>query len=281
MGCFHPLRAFRSSNGAVSLGREPPDCKPLSLPCGGCLGCRMDNARAWALRCHLELQSHDDAVFSTLTYAPDNVPPTLRKSDLQAFLKRLRKRAPNRVRFFASGEYGDQTARPHYHAILYGLGERHAPLIEAAWSRNGKPIGHVRTYTVTPAAISYVAGYSSKKIGWKYDVKEQVDYETGEVYTWQPPFIQMSRRPGIGGEARRWAESWRLYGVHNGTRMPVPRYLHAAWKDIATDDQLEELLTEKQNLSISLQRDHSPESLRAREKHAQAKQALKAARRTL
>lgn len=274
MGCFHPLRAFRQKSGAVVLGREPPDAAPLSLPCGGCLGCRMDNARAWALRCHLELQSHPTAVFSTLTYAPDRLPPTLQKSHLQLWLKRLRKRAPNRVRFFACGEYGEQTARPHYHAILYGLGESDAALVEDTWA-----LGHCRTVAVTPAAISYVAGYSAKKLGWKLQVKEHVDYDTGEVYTWQPPFIQMSRRPGIGGEARQWAESWRLYGVHNGSRMPVPRYLHQAWKDCASDSQLEDLLYEKSLLSYL--RDKSPERLQAAEQIAVAKQGLKAARRTL
>lgn len=283
MGCFHPLRAFRTTNGAVVLGREPPDGSPLSLPCGGCLGCRMDSARAWALRCHLELQSHESAVFSTLTYAPAHVPPSLSKRHLSEWLKRLRRRAPNRVRFFASGEYGEQTARPHYHAILYGLRESDAALIEDTWGK-----GHVRTEAVTPRRIAYVAGYTSKKIGHKLEAREVpeghgeevVDKRTGEVWwRWQPPFIQMSRNPGIGGEARTWKDSWRLYGVHNGARMPVPRYLHQSWKDNATDEQLEDLIHEKYLLSQS--RDKSPRALEAQEAHAVAKQALRASRRSL
>lgn len=154
------------------------------------------------------------------------------------------------------------------------MGERDAETVHAAWGK-----GHTKTVEVTPQAIAYVAGYSSKKIGWKFQRREQVDYSTGEVYTWEPPFIQMSRRPGIGAGAREWAASWRLFGVHNGRRMPVPRYLHQAWKDIATDDQLEELLYEKSLLSQ--QRDKSRERLQAAEAIAVAEQGIRAARRKL
>ena len=47
---------------------------------------------------------------------------TLRKRDYQLFMKRLRKAFPNdKIRFYAAGEYGPKTLRPHYHAILFGL----------------------------------------------------------------------------------------------------------------------------------------------------------------
>lgn len=277
MACYHPLRAYRSRSGAVSLGREVPDSSPLALPCGGCLGCRTDRARGWALRCYLELQSHDAAVFTTLTYAPDQVPPSLQKDHLSAFLKRLRARKRGGLRFFASGEYGEQTSRPHYHAILYGCSERDAGTIEEAWGK-----GFTRTESVTPARIAYVAGYCQKKIGWRMDARaEIVDPETGEVLqeAWTPPFIQMSRRPGIGANARQFADSWRLFAVHNGRLQGVPRFLHQAWANNATDEQLEDLQYQKSQLQLAAQRNLSANALHAKEKAAEAKHSLRAARR--
>lgn len=238
----------------------------------------MANARAWALRCHLELQQHRSAAFSTLTYDNEHVPPTLEKRHLSLAIKRLRKKmgAARPLRFFACGEYGEQSGRPHYHAILYGISERDKDLIEDAWG-----LGHTRTEALTPARIAYAAGYSAKKIGDDFYARshERIDLDTGEVYTWQPPFIQMSRRPGIGGEARQFTQSWRLYAVHNGTRMPVPRFLHEAWKKTATEEELEQLIYEKSRLA--LERDTSTERLSAAEQIAIKKQELQAQKRKL
>lgn len=280
MACHHPIRAWRTRNGGVQLNREAPDAEPLALPCGGCLGCRTSAAQSWALRCHLELHEHRSAVFSTLTYDERHQPPTLSKQHLAAFLKRLRTNARRktanplaRVRFFASGEYGETTGRPHYHAILYGLSKNDEQLIQDSWKQ-----GHTRTDVVTPARIAYCAGYTSKKIGFKRNIREQVDPETGEVYQWQPPFIQMSRNPGIGGEARKYTQSWRAYAVLNGTRLPVPQYLHDAWKEQATDDEREQLAYEKQQHRQGKQ-PITREQLRAAEEIAVAKQRIKADRR--
>ena len=109
----------------------------FEIPCGYCDGCRIDRSREWANRCMLELQYHDSAYFITLTYNDDHVPVsyyadpetgeaqeslTLCKRDWQLFMKRLRKAFPDdQIRFYACGEYGSQTFRPHYHAIVFGL----------------------------------------------------------------------------------------------------------------------------------------------------------------
>lgn len=279
MPCFHPLPAWRTESREITLRKEPiAATADLKLPCGGCIGCRTDKARAWALRCHLELQQHQSAAFTTLTYDERHLPPTLEPEHLSLWLKRLRKAAttttPARpIRFFASGEYGETTGRPHYHAILFGLNGRDQALIERTW-RNG----HTNTVDANPATIAYVAGYSAKKIGWKQQTSsERVDPDTGEVYTWRPPFIQMSRRPGIGGHARQWPESWRLYAVHNGTIQAVPRYLHEAWKHQATPEEIDQLLYEKSQLT--LRRDINELRLEAEEKIAIARQANRARRR--
>lgn len=285
MACHHPIRAWRTSGGDVRLNKELPDAAPLALPCGGCLGCRTAYAKEWALRCTLELHQHRSAVFSTLTYDEKHCPPTLSREHLQKFLKRLRKRhgsskrraadALQRIRFFASGEYGETTARPHYHAILFGTSVTHAADIQAAWG-----MGHTRTEVVTPARIAYCAGYTSKKIGFKREAHERVDPETGEVYEWQPPFIQMSRRPGIGGQAREHTNSWRAYAVLNGARIPTPKFYHQAWLQTATAEMIEDLEYEKQQNRVT-KFPITPETLRAAEANAVARQALTAARRKL
>ena len=48
-----------------------------------------------------------------------NNPIILKKSDFQKFIKRLRKDYD--IKYFACGEYGDKTLRPHFHAILFGV----------------------------------------------------------------------------------------------------------------------------------------------------------------
>lgn len=289
MACFHPLRAYRTRSGTVGLGKELPDSHALQLPCGGCLGCRQDKAREWALRCHLELQEHRHAVFTTLTYRDDDLPEfrSLERTDLQLWLKRLRKRIvseasrSNRyLRFFACGEYGETNHRPHYHAILYGISERDADAIHETWGK-----GHTQTVPVTPATIAYTAGYTAKKIGWKFQRRLITDPDTGEVlYAWEPPFIQMSRggrtgAKGIASSARVFTNSWRSYAIYNGRRIPVPRYLHQAWKDQASIDEIEQLEMEKEERARK--RINTPESRAAAEKHAIKRQELAGLRRSL
>lgn len=200
----------------------------------------MARAREWSLRCSLEVWEHEHSCWATLTYDDAHLPPTLQPRHLQLWLKRVRKRYPaGHVRFFASGEYGEETHRPHYHAILYGIAED-SSVPQSEW-----PHGFVRVDHLTPAAISYVAGYCSKKLGWKLDTEERIDYATGESYQWEPPFVRMSRRPGIGGAAREHRNSWRSQAVLGGRPMPVPRFLHAAWRDSASAEEIAALDAEK------------------------------------
>lgn len=278
--CFHPLPAQRSGSGEVVLWKEIPDGLPLRLPCGGCIGCRTAQAKAWALRCQLELEQHDRAAWVNPTYDQEKLPVTLSKRHLQLYLKKIRKHAKNLgaggpIRFFASGEYGEANHRPHYHIILYGVDPSKRDLLASLWGA-----GRTMTYPVTPANIAYTAGYTAKKVGWpQLAAEERIDYETGELYQWQPPFIQMSRRPGIGAAAKQFVNSWRLYAVANGYRMPVPRFLHEAWKAQATPQDLEDLVYEKSKLAAH--RDTSVNRLEAAEKIASAKQSLHGQKRKL
>lgn len=240
-------------------GEGSDDHEKLDVPCGTCIGCRETAAKHWALRCFLELEEHRSATFITLTYKPEKVPVTLSKRHLQLFLKRLRKahakkqraagirpEAIKPLRFFASGEYGETTNRPHYHAIVYSTSTEDAQVIQKAW-----PNGFTDVKPATRAAIAYVAGYAAKKYGdsIQHTKEERIDAETGEVYNYQPPFLQMSRRPGIGAAARaKHRNSWKKVAIMNDQKMSVPRYLHEHWKKTATHNELGSLELEKHEL---------------------------------
>lgn len=281
MACYHPIVASRTPAGDIAIAKAstelPTGHKRLHLRCGKCLGCITDTAKTWALRCFFEHQQHENAAFSTLTYSDETLPPTLQKRDLQLGIKRIRHAlAPRPIRFFASGEYGEQTHRPHYHAILFGASVLDAHKIETAWK-----YGHVRTDHLTPARICYTAGYTAKKINFQPEEHEQVDYETGEIYTWQPPFIQMSRGgrtgQGIGGHVREHWRSWRDHAILNGIKQRVPRYYHEAWKEHATEEQKQQL--EKEQEQIAENRKQNTEYYEAAEKIAITKHQQQQQRR--
>ena len=76
----------------------------------------------WALRCQMELRLHSESCCVTLTYDEEHCPEELSRKDTQDFLKRLRKRFPDkRIRYFGCGEYGSKRGRPHFHIILFGI----------------------------------------------------------------------------------------------------------------------------------------------------------------
>lgn len=256
MACVHPLPAWRRAvpdgeggySRVVTL-REPSQDDPhvvdvLRLPCGSCLTCRQSRAREWALRCWLEAKSWRTGAFVTLTYRDSALPNfgSLRAEDIAPFIKRLRAALhPDRFKFFLSGEYGERTDRPHYHALLFGVSPFQARAIEAAWG-----FGHARVDPLSDQRIAYVAGYCSKKIGFRQEHRIDVDPETGEVlYERQAPFVRMSRRPGIGGSARNYWRSWRDYAVLGGRKLPVPRFLHRSWLDNASPEEVAALEEER------------------------------------
>lgn len=305
MPCYWPRSAWLGPGGSPVF-REPPDGAgyvPLRLPCGGCIGCRIKVARDWTIRCLLELREHDDATWATLTYDDDHLPPTLVKPHLSGYLKRLREavftrawraaptadltpperralrqqiRQDTAVRFFGVGEFGDRTNRPHYHVILYGVA-RDDPLVQLAWK-----FGHVRSDPVTPQSIAYTAGYAQKKIRRHYGPARSFIVPDGErlaVLKHQEPFRLCSRRPGIAGSARRFTTSWRDSAIHRGVPVSVPRYLHNAWREIASENDLAALESEREYWRESSLDDAYHR--RAGEAIALAKHKLQTERRTL
>lgn len=120
----------------------------------------------WSFRLMKQGEVSESAHFVTLTYDTNNIPVsdngfmTLRKTDLQKYFKRLRKLNPDaEIKYYACGEYGGRTMRPHYHIILFNADIHH---IEEAWSLDKKMLGHIHIGSVSDASIGYTLKYMSK-----------------------------------------------------------------------------------------------------------------------
>lgn len=97
MTCFHPIQAYRDGDGPV-LFHDTGKGRPIKIPCGQCIGCRLERSRQWAMRCVHEASLHLDNCFITLTYNDQHIPSDagLRLRDYQLFMKRLRKAYPKK-----------------------------------------------------------------------------------------------------------------------------------------------------------------------------------------
>ena len=251
MACYHPLTAFWTGNTTDAGKRElvivhgdtrylditspsiprriRSTIKPigehikhlpggdylatrLELPCGHCLGCRLDYSRQWAQRCMLEAKQWNENIFLTLTYDDDHLrSASLIPEDLTKFMKDLRRQWKyhyniDNIRFYACGEYGELYSRPHFHLILFNCpvpdkkffsavgGTRlwTSEHISRVWDKGFITIGDV-----TYESAAYVARYVLKK---RYGTDADDYYKALGVV---PEFVRMSRRPGI---AREWFE---------------------------------------------------------------------------
>lgn len=185
----------------------------VRVPCGQCVGCRLERSRQWAVRCVHEASMHDHSCFVTLTYSPEHVPSdgSLNKKHCQDFFKRLRKRLPGqKVRYFLCGEYGERLSRPHYHACIFGYdfpdrvrltrAGSEFPLYKSAFLDSVWRLGFCSIGELSFESASYVARYVVKKVTGRgaEDHYWRLDEDTGELSQVSPEYVVMSRRPGIG-----------------------------------------------------------------------------------
>jgi len=206
--------------------------------CGQCIPCRVNKRREWTHRMMLESSLQKDNAFLTLTYSDESLPDDLsvRPRTISLFIKRLRKRGC-RFRYFACGEYGDNTFRPHYHLALFGFPtctwgttrkkEYCCPvcaLVADCWTE-----GYIHLDSLTSSSMAYIAGYVTKKMTSEYDPRLE-----GR----RPEFARMSLRPGIGYSVMHEVASTLLefdlhkhlpdapYSLQHGTKKwPLGRYL--------------------------------------------------------
>lgn len=226
MTCYQPSSIKRKNS---KRGR-------ICFPCGHCTGCRLEKSRQWAMRCMHEASMHKESCFVTLTYNEGNLPygdqeiPTLNPIDIEKFWKRLRREYGNGIKYYACGEYGERTNRPHYHACIFGvdfqdkklcsLTERGdktytSDILDTIWGLGNCVIGDV-----TFESAAYVARYVMKKqLGKKAEMYKRL----GIV----PEFARMSRRPGIGaGWYDKYQKEVYPFGFvrARGNKSKPPRY---------------------------------------------------------
>lgn len=271
MTCVYPIDAWRAAKcndsgkrGVTFRIQDAFTDQPLQLPCGKCIGCNLDRAREWSIRMVHEASLHERNAFITLTYEDSSV-TEINKRDLQLFFKRLRH--DYAVRYFACGEYGEKTRRPHYHAIVFGedfLGGAYKvtdklwgnPYLTKAWG-NGIAVAA----SVSPASCAYVAGYCVKKQGA------------------QDTFTMQSRRPPIGRTwAREYADQCRRTELvcFEKSEFPVPKK-YIEWEPTTLDS----IKRARRRYFLDLdaeQRYQRVQHLRSKERYYEARQQSKAAK---
>lgn len=284
MPCYYPMTLYKSRMGPSENGKWPLVSMsegyrdlPVKVPCGRCVGCRLERARQWAVRCMHEAQGNDKNCFVTLTYRQDeliygrNTTGTLVPRHLTLFWKRLRKEYGNGIRYFACGEYGGQYHRPHYHAAIFGFD---FPDKKLSGAKNGNDyyssdsLNHIWSHgnciigNLTFESASYVARYiMDKKLGEEASYYEQEGIE--------PEFVRMSRRPGIGSS---WYDQFHtdLYPhafcvIRGGIKSSIPRYYSNKYETMEPLSYRE--VKERRKDAMALQwRDNLPDRLRVRER---------------
>lgn len=172
-----------------------------AFPCGNCTNCRINLQKVWASRILLESYFHPQSTFITLTYNDEHVPtvdgvPQLWKPDVTRFIEKFRylTREIKPPRYFFVGEYGAETWRPHYHAILFGHGLECETYVHQAWTdKDGEPIGFHQLGELTYDRAMYTAQYCMKKM-----TREGDPWLKGRL----PEFSRPSK--GIGLPAVGW-----------------------------------------------------------------------------
>jgi len=240
MSCYKPLKAYvlgtNNETGKKVIKVVPHNFDgneyssagypQIGIPCGKCIGCRLDYSRTWADRMIAEASLYKSNYFITLTYSDEYLPPkrenspihSLNKRDAQLFIKRLREALPDqKIRYFIAGEYGPTSMRPHLHMILFNcklddlkfLRENKlkqpyfvSETIAKCWhpenvNNKGKSGDNIITSgfhsvcNISWDTCAYVARYVVKK-------QKGQGSEVYEKFNFAPEFSCMSRKPGIG-----------------------------------------------------------------------------------
>lgn len=282
MPCFHPLQAYQCSDGSVVFVnnlRRNDVVKSLSLPCGQCIGCRLERSRQWAMRCMHEASCHSENSFITLTYADEYLP---RRGHLdypayQKFMKRLRKAAGRKVRFYMCGEYGPENWRPHYHACLFGY--RPSDLRYEARTGSGSPVfssdalsrlwpfGYSSVGDVTFESAAYVARYCVTKVTGELAQAHYAREDADGSFQLTPEFNHMSLKPGIGAKfySKFRSDMYpRDYVVVNGKECVPPKYYDTLFSR-EFPEEFERLQYQREMQAHELYYDNTDERLAVKE----------------
>lgn len=306
MACYHPLTAWKSkqvnATGKRSLTFNPTEGigSSLPLPCGRCIGCKLEYSRQLALRCVHESSLHSDNCFLTLTYRPENLPEggVLVKKHYVDFMKRLRRWSKRKLLYLMCGEYGELCricrrpkrkcicpsyiagpGRPHYHACLFGLDFSDKAFytvrngvtlytsqkLEQLWSHGFCSVG-----SLTFESAAYVARYVVKKItGDLADTHYTVaDPETGEFVRLPPEYSTRSLKPAIG---KLWMAQFSsdVYPsdevVMRGKVMKPPKYYDTLYERAHGADAIGAIKEDRRKFANRNRSNNTPDRLAVRE----------------
>lgn len=287
MTCFAPLDAqilpaVGRKQKTVKVLRKGSPYRNADLPCGRCIGCRVEKSREWAIRCTHEASMHDANAFLTLTYNPENMPDgeTLVPADLTDFVKKLRNKLRSEeeetpIRYFGCGEYGDKLKRPHYHILIFGYGFPdktywtrsnglklyRSEFLEEVWDK-----GHSLIGDMTFESAAYCARYVCKKITGE---KKNEHYQGKE-----PEFVRCSNRPGLG---KTWYDQYyrdlypKDFITHKGKKFRVPRYYDRLYKNGIGKRSWKLIEYKREKNREKYETENTPERLLAKEKCAIAR----------
>lgn len=257
----------------------------MEIPCRNCIGCRLDNARQWAIRLTHEQRYHELSCFLTLTYNPHSMPKdqSLDKTHFQLFMKRLRKYhhyynedAP-KIKYYMCGEYGGKTHRPHYHAIVFGLDfadkrlhkttKRGDKLFTSEKLNELWGLGHCYIGAVTYKSVGYVARYCIKKVNGERAEEhyQYVDEVTGEIHQVAKEYMAASQGLGL----RHFEEFHQQMYLRDscviaGKEAPVPKYYDRKLESINAE-WLEEIKAKRKAKALENKDDNTWDRLLVKE----------------
>lgn len=241
----------------------------------------MDNARSWATRLMHERQSHELCCFLTFTYNNHNLPhpPSVDHRHYQLFMKRLRMYhhysnpdAPP-VKYYMCGEYGGNTSRPHYHAIIFGLNFADkrfhkktkrgdniytSEKLDELWG-----MGHCYIGNVSHQSAGYVARYCLKKVNGEMADEHYTyaDPQTGEISILRKEYMAASNGLGLNHFLEHHTQMYlRDSCIVNGKETPVPKYYDRKLGEI-NPELLEEIKQRRKDKAVFRAPDNTPERL--------------------
>lgn len=310
MPCNRPLIGYRSQflneNGKREICFKLKDGfidLPIKVPCGECYGCREQQSRDWALRIMHESKMHKENCFITLTYDPKHLPKggSLLKRHFQLFMKKLRRKYGKGIRYFHSGEYGENFGRPHYHAVLFGIdfydrevfgisdstGEAlyTSETLSSLWKKGFVQIGEVNF-----KSSAYIARYVTKKMLNTIDEDyEYIDMETGEILERQKEYSTMSKGKsekgdkftGIGSSwiKKYWKDCYpKDFVTHDGFKFNIPRY-YDKWMEENHPEIMKEVKRKRSNYAI--EKDDSIDPMRCEAKEVVKSRQLNQLKRNM
>lgn len=221
MRCLNPRYITAVSADPKRSGKLQDD---FTVPCGRCMACRINKTREWAIRLAHEQLYWEKSSFVTLTYkevpkietTSQTIEIGVNKRDPQLWIKRLRKELQGKkIKYYLASEYGEERGRPHYHAILFGVGygDEDGKLIADTWG-----LGQVKVGSVTYQSCRYVSQYIQKKMYGEEKMLEEYGLKA-------QPFSLMSKGLGLRfAQDHQDAIYKNFYVTKNGKNAGLPRY---------------------------------------------------------